>query len=169
MAATRDRIAVVHDIPGRLRLRLPEPATGAGLTEVVGTVPGVLAAHWSPRTRSLLVHYAPDATAPDAVVAAVARHTRMPTNDRPAAARRSTRAGGGATLGAAAAQTMRDLDQRVRHGSRGLVGLGTLVPLGLVTWAATEILRGRVAPLAWSTALWYAHGLFRDYSVPDGE
>jgi hypothetical protein len=23
-----------------------------------------------------------------------------------------------------------------------------------------------VAPLAWSTALWYAHGLFRDYSLP---
>ena len=26
--------------------------------------------------------------------------------------------------------------------------------------------RGRAAPLSWSSALWYAHGLFRDYNLP---
>jgi hypothetical protein len=43
------------------------------------------------------------------------------------------------------------------------------VPLALTIWAGREILRGHAAPLAWSSALWYAHGLFRDYSVPSRE
>ena len=33
-------------------------------------------------------------------------------------------------------------------------------------WALIEVVRGRTGPLAWSTALWYAHGLYRDYSLP---
>ena len=39
----------------------------------------------------------------------------------------------------------------------------------LTLWAARELLRGRTAPLAWSSALWYAHGLFRDYALPTRE
>ena len=51
--------------------------------------------------------------------------------------------------------------------SRGdAVGLGSLVPVALTVWAARELLLGRAGPLAWSTALWYAHGLFRDYNTP---
>jgi hypothetical protein len=53
----------------------------------------------------------------------------------------------------------------VTRGSGGLLTLGALIPLALTAWAAREVLRGRTGPLAWSTALWYAHGLFRDYNV----
>jgi hypothetical protein len=56
------------------------------------------------------------------------------------------------------------LDERVRFVTRGLLGLGTLLPVALSVWAARELVRGRAAPLAWSSALWYAHGLFRDYA-----
>jgi len=59
----------------------------------------------------------------------------------------------------------RDLDHRVRRVTRGVVGLGGLMPTLLVFWAVGEVVRGRVRPLAWTSALWYAHGLFRDYAV----
>ena len=59
-----------------------------------------------------------------------------------------------------------EVDQRVQRTTRGLVGLGTLLPVVLATWALAEVVRGRAAPLSWSSALWYAHGLFRDYQVP---
>ena len=49
--------------------------------------------------------------------------------------------------------------------TRGAVGLGGLVPSALILWAVAEVVRGRVRPLAWSSALWYAYGLFRDYVV----
>jgi hypothetical protein len=62
--------------------------------------------------------------------------------------------------------TASDLDRGVRLTTRGLLGLGGLVPVALALWAVAEIARGRMAPLAWSTALWYAHGLFRDYNAP---
>jgi hypothetical protein len=54
----------------------------------------------------------------------------------------------------------------VRQVSRGTLGLATLLPAALIGWALVEVLRGRTGPLTWSTALWYAHGLYRDYSLP---
>jgi hypothetical protein len=63
----------------------------------------------------------------------------------------------------------RDLNMQLRRRTHGVVGLGTLVPVALTAWALVEVVRGRVAPLSWSSALWYAHGLFRDYNVPPAD
>jgi hypothetical protein len=154
-------LQLVHDIPGRLRLRLPRGARTAGLREAVEALPGVIGSVWSPRTRSLLVRYHAEATTPEDIAAQVARHAEIDEvvavdppgqNGRPA-------------VGAAIVEVVGTVDQGVRRASRGLVGLGVLVPVGLTVWALAELLRGRTAPLAWSTALWYAHGLFRDYNV----
>ena len=70
------------------------------------------------------------------------------------------------TLGTAVAGAAGEIDRRLRAVTRDAVGLGSLVPVALTVWAARELLLGRAAPLAWSTALWYAHGLFRDYNTP---
>jgi hypothetical protein len=59
-----------------------------------------------------------------------------------------------------------EVDQRVQRTTRGLVGLSTLMPLMLATWGISQVVRGRATPLSWSSALWYAHGLTRDYHVP---
>ncbi len=72
----------------------------------------------------------------------------------------------GATLMLGVRRLFGEVDQRVQRATRGLVGLGGLFPVALTAWALTEVVRGRAAPLAWSSALWYAHGLFRDYQVP---
>jgi hypothetical protein len=71
-----------------------------------------------------------------------------------------------ATLAAAVIGTASEVDRAVRLTTRGALGLGGLVPAALALWALVEIWRGRTGPLAWSTALWYAHGLFRDYNTP---
>jgi len=61
---------------------------------------------------------------------------------------------------------MSELNSSVDHLTGGVLDLRTLAPLALVAWALLEIVRGKAGPLAWSAALWYAHGLFRDYTLP---
>ena len=70
---------------------------------------------------------------------------------------------GQATFAAGVTETFAELDRRVQRTTRGLLGLGVLAPLALAGWAVREIALGRATPLRWSSAVWYAHGLFRDY------
>ena len=70
----------------------------------------------------------------------------------------------GSLVAAAASSVFAEVNARVTRATGGLLTLGTLVPLALTVWAGREILRGRTAPLAWSSALWYAHAVFRDYN-----
>jgi hypothetical protein len=155
-------LQLVHDIPGRLRLRIPRGVRTVGLREAVEAVPGVIASAWSPRTRSLLVQYQAEATTPEDIAAHVARHAGI---DEVVAVDPAGYTNGRPAVSAAIVEAVGTVDQGVRRASRGLVGLGLLLPVALTVWAIAEVLRGRTAPLAWSTALWYAHGLFRDYNV----
>jgi heavy-metal-associated domain-containing protein len=156
LTADADVVSVVHRIPGRLRVRIPTAARAEGLVDAIRAVPGVRAVTWSPRTRSLLVLHDVDADA-DTIVSRIAEHAGVesvaiaPQTGRP-------------TLAGAVTSVFGETDARVARASRGLLTLGTLVPLVLIMWAGREILRGRAAPLAWSSALWYAHGMFRDYN-----
>jgi hypothetical protein len=61
------------------------------------------------------------------------------------------------------------VNQRVRRATGGRITLGVLIPLALTLWALRDATRGPMRPLPWSTALWYAHGLFRDYNLPSGD
>lgn len=158
---------VAHDIPGRLRLRLPPGSQTDRLPEPLLAEAGVMACRWSPRTASLLVFYDPQRTSRAALVDAVARLAGVdpaPESDAAASALEATEPGAAFVSGVR--ELFGDVDRRVQHATRGLIGLGGLFPAALTAWALTEIVRGRAAPLAWSSALWYAHGLFRDYQVP---
>jgi Heavy metal associated domain 2 len=160
-------LAVVHDIPGRLRLRLPRGTNTAELAAVVGRQSGVLDCHWAARTRSLLIQYQPGVTSPSALVQIVAAHSGAIAAPRtePAADDPVPRP----SLARALAGGFGELDRGVVRATRGALDLRILLPLALAGWALREILRGQVGPLAWSSALWYAHGLFRDYNLPGGE
>ena len=158
---------VAHDIPGRLRLRLPLGAQTDGVMAAVAAEPGVVSCTWSERTRSLLVLYEPahgDRAAILDVVARVSGSSRpvVSASTSPTAARPEP----GVLLLGGVRQVVGEIDQRVQRASRGLVGLGTLLPLGLVSWAVAQVARGRATPLSWTSALWYAHGLVRDYQEP---
>jgi hypothetical protein len=160
-------LAVVHDIPGRLRLRLPRGTTTAELTAVVGRQPGVLDCRWAARTRSLLIRYQPGVTSPGTLVEAVAAHSGAAVAPRrePVALDPAPRP----PLARAIGVGLAELDRGVARATRGALDLRLLVPLALAGWALRELLRGQVGPLAWSSALWYAHGLFRDYNLPGSE
>lgn len=162
-----NQLLIVHDIPGRLRLRLPPGVPADGLADTVVREPGVVGCAWSPRTRSLLVRYQAEVTDATALAGAVARRIGVEVGADGLPVGHDASAGEpGAALGAGLRDAARVLDDRVQRVTRGTVGLAGLFPLALVGWAVTELARGRTGPLAWSSALWYAHGLYRDYSVP---
>ncbi len=157
---------MAHALPGRLRLRLPAHAGAEGLEAAIGALDGVISCTWSPRTRGLLVRYDPQATDAATIVGGVAEHAGIEAPDDP------TSAVGPATappVGAVVPVMFAEANRSVARATRGVLDLGSGIPLLLVGWAAFELVRGRAAPLAWSSALWYAHGLFRDYNLPPSQ
>lgn len=159
-------IQVVHDSPGRLRLRLPHPAHTEGLREAIATQPGVIDSTWSARTRTMLLRYHPDAAVAAALIGLVARHSGL---DSPPVATDAPAVGSAGAGSFGVREVFEELDRRVLRTTGGRTGLGALVPLALGVWAVSEIVRGRAAPLVWSSAFWYAHGLYRDYSMTPRE
>jgi hypothetical protein len=159
-------LRIAHDIPGRLRVRIPVGAQTEGLEAAVGAQPGVAACTWSPRTRSLLVLYDSAHADRAAITDAVARATGRDAPPATGANGHAPTPEPGAALAQGVNEMFGEIDQRVRRASRGLLGLAGVLPVALTAWAVAELMRGRAAPLAWSSALWYAHGLFRDYQVP---
>src|SRR5262245_29101298 len=168
----RDIVRVVHDIPGRQRLRLPVHARTTGLADDIRELAGVSSCTWSPETRGLLVLYRPDIVTSSALTQAVIQHARLGEGtivEAPPALRLPTSEGQSIVAGAAA-DVFGELDRRVHGWTRGLIGLAGLVPLVLTVWAVRELVLGRTSALSWSSALWYAHGLFRDYTpFADGD
>jgi hypothetical protein len=69
-------------------------------------------------------------------------------------------------VAAALSDALGDINARVAHRTRGRMDLPLLLSVGLLFWAGRQLLRGPVTALSWTSALWYAHGLFRDYHGP---
>jgi hypothetical protein len=159
----RPQLAILHDIPGRLRVRLPAGARTEGVADAVTRLPGVAGCRWSPRTRSLLTLYRPAEVAADDLVESIASHADV---DLAPAVMSSAAAGVGRTpVAGTVIETVGAVNQRVARATGGALSLGLLVPLALTLWALRDATRGPMRPLPWSTALWYAHGLFRDYNL----
>jgi Heavy metal associated domain 2 len=155
-------VLIVHDIPGRLRLRLPPGASAAGLTDVIDRLTGVQNSVWSPRTRSLLIRYDASLLTPAEIARAVAEHADL---DEPIQSDDARGENGRGPIASAIVETFSGFDERVARQTRGRLDLRILVPVALVLWAGRQLLRGPVTSLSWTSALWYAHGLFRDYSA----
>jgi hypothetical protein len=165
-------VRIVHNIPGRLRLRLPVGAETEGLPGAVDAKAGVTGCTFSPRTRSLLVRYESERVSAAEIAALVAQRAGLAA---PPEALKSQEIGAvpaeaGVSLATGVTAAVGELDRRVQRATRGVVGLAGLLMVSLTAWALGEIVRGRARPIAWSSALWYAHGLFRDYSsAPSSE
>lgn len=157
-----DALTIAHAIPGRLRVRLPTRARTEGLAKAVGALDGVTACEWSPRTRGLLVRYRPDVVRPAMLLDTVGAHAGVALADD-VASHAHIESEAQPPIAAIVADTVGGLNQRIGSVTRGRLNLGLLVPLGLTLWAVFDVMRGPIRPLAWSTALWYAHGLFREY------
>jgi Heavy metal associated domain 2 len=156
-------LGIVHNIPGRLRLRLPPGAGAAGLTDVLDRLPGAQSTVWSPRTRSLLVHYDPAVLSAADIAGAVAEYTDLLLHDELPGVAAS---GGRPPVATALSDALGGINARVTRRTKGRLDLPLLLSVGLLFWAARQLLRGPVTALSWTSALWYAHGLFRDYHGP---
>lgn len=164
-------LAVVHASPGRLRLRLSTGARTEGLAEAIRELSGVATCAWSPRTRGLLVQYRPDTITAGAIAKAVAERAGVTDDatsemlDTPT----PVASNGRSTMSVSVEQVFGEVNRRLGRATHGALDLAGVVPVALFAWAIAELLRGRLAPLTWSSALWYAHGLFRDYHHPSVE
>jgi len=158
-------VQIVHRIPGRVRLRLSQAADPREVVTAFEGQPGLLSWRWSQRTRSLLVLYDAQATSAEAMLEIVV--SRLGDVDAGPGPPPSPSPAGPPALAVAVSQGMAELDAALARATGGLVDVRLLFPLGLFAWAAVELSRGAVARLAWSSALWYAHGLFRDYNLPN--
>ena len=160
-------VAIAHALPGRIRFRLPPHVRTDGLFEVVSALAGVTGCTWSPRTRSLLVRYEPGTITSSAIAERLGAHVGagVPGID----AHRSALDLAVVPPKLAVPALFAEMNGRVARATRGTIDLASGIPLALLAWAALELLRGRAAPLAWSSALWYAHGLFRDYNLPSSD
>src|SRR5262245_38321903 len=167
--STMDRqpLAVVHSIPGRLRVRLPPNARTEAIQESVARLPGVTQCRWSPRTRSLLALYRPDEVGAAVLVDSIAAQADV--DSAPPVIAPEPRANGTPPVAAAVVETVGGMNQRLHRATGGRLTLGVLLPLALTPSGTPDPTRGPLRPLPWSTALWYAHGLFRDYNLPSGE
>jgi hypothetical protein len=155
---------VMSDLPGRLRVRLSSGVGGPELERRLHNEPGVTDCRWTPRTRSLLVTYRPDHATRAALITAVAPSTEPMAPSAPPRPRKERRTQ--SVLASAVAEATSRLDARIADLTGGVLDLRTGVALALALWAVREVLRGNVRPLAWSSAIWYAHGLLRDYALP---
>jgi hypothetical protein len=148
-------------MPGRLRVRVPPELDLPRLAEAMRGEPGVVSVTWSPRTRSLLL-VAEGATD---LKDALARHSGRTLSVPPRVPIGVQAQEPGEVVAAAVKHGVEELNTKVRHTTHGLMGLGGLLSTALVTWSVSQIVRGRANPLSWTSALWYSHGLFRDYST----
>ena len=153
---------IAHDIPGRLRVRLPPGTTADGLTEALERLNGVHSSVWSPRTRSVLVRYDPRVVTAAEITRTIAAETDL---EEPASSSGSRPEGDRAPVAATVIDAFSALNERVGRSTRGRLNLGVLVATGLVLWSARQLMRGPVTSLSWTSALWYAHALFRDYAA----
>ena len=153
------RFVVEHALPGRLRLRFPRDAQLERLAETLRSRPGVTTVTASPLTGGLLVRYDPERAEADGLLDTVAGDAELEP-----LAEEAPPAPSPGTLFEAVSSAVTALDTRMKSATASTLSLGTVVPLGLILWAAREIARGRATPLGWTSALWYAHGVFRDYN-----
>lgn len=146
---------VVHQTPGRLRLRLPrELVNGRGaerLHEALAGLAGVQHVRLTPQASSLLVQYDPARVAPEALAAALQRAgihlapaTTAPPPDEPTA------------LGQLIDRLAGQLNERVDRATGHVLDLRTLLPVGLGALALREVLAGRVQAAPWYVLLWWS-------------
>jgi hypothetical protein len=149
---------IVHDIPGRLRVRVEErrrdDAYFAHAAEQLRQCPGVVEVTVTPMTASVLVLH--DGAGRD-VVADYARAFEL----FDVAAQAALAPDADLLPGQIVRERLRDADRWVRRHSDDRTDLRSLALVGLLAGAAWQIVRGHVLP-AGATLLWYALALTRE-------
>ena len=155
-------VQVVHDSPGRLRLRVPraapEDGTWSRAERALTGLAGVQQVRPNALASSLVVYYDDGVVGASALLDALARagltvvYSSTDPEPPPAGERSHVARSIESFFGSA--------DGEVTRLTNGTVDLRTLVPLGLGALALREILAGRVGPAPWFTLVWWAFDSF---------
>lgn len=149
MAGRLPEAQVVHVLPGRLRLKVPERrgdgAFFARARDLLARQSGVAAVAVNPRTASVLIEHAPQIDPPALKRYAATHQVLRLVIPEP----------GSGTAAARAGQGLVALDTRLQDMSRGGVDTESMILAALVIMGLVQLSRGEVlAPAA--TLLWYA-------------
>ena len=150
------RLAVIHSIAGRLRIRLPVGAAGAVLEKHLRGHEGVTSCHYDPRTRSLLIQYRAGEVAVETLLNEVRSITGAEADPEESADIVPPTPLSKVIRDAVSRLNLQVSDRTVRQ-----LNVRMIVAMSLALWGLQQIVRGRAKPLEWSTAFWYAYELFR--------
>lgn len=165
MAFLPRAIRVVHQSPGRLRLRLPwlrSDVDGAtALAELLAELSGMIEVAVRPSTGSVLCTFEPDALDASRVLATVRRSTGVARVLDAQEEMTDTRAVEPVIAGSSVARTLvdavRGVNSDVLRESGGRMDLATLASLGFFAAGALEIAASRRLPAPpWFNLAWWA-------------
>ena len=147
----------VHNLPGRVRFKIPERRGDHAFFDEISTrlrkFPSVRHAEANPVTASLLLHYSGDLDSEpmQAVLNALAEIVELELSAPPVAKR----------LRADAVE----VDQAIQRFTHGALDLSSATALGLLALAGVQLLRGQQPVIVVSLA-WYAAELLRRWEEP---
>lgn len=160
---------VVHDIPGRIRMRLDKshrsPEVMRSLVQSFSRVEGVHDVRGNPSTGSLLLIYDPESLRMESLYMA-AQSARL-NIAMPHPQFQPPRQAGVTPAAASVNSIFGRVDAAITGLTGGLIDAKTLAPLGLTAVAVHQIItsRGHLARAPWYTLLWYAFGIFTRYNL----
>jgi hypothetical protein len=161
-------IQLVHELPGRVRLRLPwlrqHPDEARDLAEALARLDASMEVELRPWTGSLLCRYDPERLDGDRIVAAVRRETavtsvRRPGEHAPELDAGMRRAAGvrASRFSSAMRESFRGINRSVMRQTEGHLDLGALAALGFLALGAAEIASMRRLPAPpWFNLAWWS-------------
>ena len=165
---------IVHNTPGRLRLRLPRQALadeGAALQQVLASTAGVQMARVTQGASSLLVLYDPATVSVPAlseVLHAAGVHVAPQAEDTEQSAAPHP-AGEHSLVSQLIGFFTARADARVGTATHGWLNLRTVVPMAFGVMALREILSGRLGAAPWYTLLWWMFDSYLKLHPPPAE
>lgn len=167
-AVTLRPVAVVHALPGRVRLRVPLLHDHAALAEAIAAAAAALAGVERVEVRaytgSVLCSYDPARASEEAILRAVKQAAASggaapdPATERRRLSRIARR-GPGVTQAAAA--LFKGVDADLLRATDGRLDLADATALGLLAIAGAKVVTSRTLPLpSWFDLLWYAYNVF---------
>jgi hypothetical protein len=161
-------IQLVHELPGRLRMRLPwlrqQPDEARGLADALARLDVSMDVALRPWTGSLLCRYDPERIDGERIVAAVRRETgvasvRRPGEHAPELDAGIRRAAGvrASRFSSAMRESFRGINRSVMRQTEGHLDLGALAALGFLALGAAEIASMRRLPAPpWFNLAWWS-------------
>ena len=157
-------IQIVHELPGRTRLRSPllrrDDARCEQVADALAEQEGVREVVCRPYTGSVLVQHAPTLVA-DALADVAANVLDVYVLSRGAHPPLTTSVPPFSSVARKLVQAFREIDRDVRAKSDGAVDLGTLVTLGLFGAGAAEVaVTGKLPLPPWFNLAWWGYRTF---------